>query len=79
MSNSSAKEQIGVTPPKAAAGAKLLTPKEAAQFWRVSESFLAKARMAGDGPPFNKDRSIGPLQRSGFVSVDEVAAASLDQ
>ncbi len=37
----------------------LLTPKEAAQILRVSESFLAKARMAGDGPPFIKiGRSI---------------------
>jgi excisionase family DNA binding protein len=31
---------------------KLLTAKEAAQILRVSESFLAKARMRGDGPPF---------------------------
>ena len=31
---------------------RLLTPKEAAQFLRVSESWLAKARMRGDGPPF---------------------------
>jgi predicted DNA-binding transcriptional regulator AlpA len=33
---------------------KLLTAKEAAQILRVSESFLAKARMRGDGPPFIK-------------------------
>ena len=54
MNNSSAKEQIGAAPPKVAAGAKLLTPKEAAQFWQVSKSFLAKARMAGTEPPFIK-------------------------
>jgi predicted DNA-binding transcriptional regulator AlpA len=30
----------------------LLTPKEVAQFLRVSESWLAKARMRGDGPPY---------------------------
>jgi len=30
----------------------LLTPKEAATRLRVSLSFLAKARMRGDGPPF---------------------------
>ena len=35
--------------------ATLLTPKEVAQIWRVSESFLAKARMRGDGPPFIKN------------------------
>lgn len=32
----------------------LLTPKEAAALLRVSCSWLAKARMAGDGPPFIK-------------------------
>jgi excisionase family DNA binding protein len=38
---------------------RLLTPKEAANFLRVSESWLAKARMRGDGPPFVKiGRSI---------------------
>jgi hypothetical protein len=34
----------------------LLTPKETAQFLRVSESWLAKARMRGDGPQFVKYR-----------------------
>lgn len=38
---------------------RLLTPREAASFLRVSESWLAKARMRGDGPPFVKvGRSI---------------------
>jgi predicted DNA-binding transcriptional regulator AlpA len=32
----------------------LLTPKEAAQFLRLSVSFLAKARMRGDGPRYRK-------------------------
>jgi hypothetical protein len=37
----------------------LLTVKEAAQFLRVSPSWLAKARMRGDGPAFIKvGRSI---------------------
>ena len=31
---------------------RLLTPKETAQFLRVSKSWLAKARMRGDGPPY---------------------------
>jgi predicted DNA-binding transcriptional regulator AlpA len=31
---------------------RLLTPKEAANFLRVSLSWLAKARMRGDGPPY---------------------------
>jgi hypothetical protein len=30
----------------------LLTPKEAAHFLHVSGSWLAKARMRGDGPPY---------------------------
>ena len=32
----------------------LLTPKEAAQYLRHSLSWLAKARMRGDGPPYVK-------------------------
>lgn len=32
----------------------LLTPKEAARLLKVSLSWLAKARMKGDGPPFIK-------------------------
>ena len=37
----------------------LFTPKEAARFLTVSPSWLAKARMRGDGPPFIKiGRSI---------------------
>ena len=32
----------------------LLTAKEAAGFLRLSESFLAKARMRGDGPRYRK-------------------------
>ena len=33
---------------------RLLTPKETAKFLRVSELWLAKARMRGDGPPYVK-------------------------
>jgi predicted DNA-binding transcriptional regulator AlpA len=37
----------------------LLTAKEAASFLRLSPSWLAKARMRGDGPPYAKiGRSI---------------------
>jgi predicted DNA-binding transcriptional regulator AlpA len=32
--------------------AALLTPKEAARLLKVSSSWLAKARMRGDGPPY---------------------------
>jgi predicted DNA-binding transcriptional regulator AlpA len=34
--------------------ATLRTPKEAAQFLKLSTSWLAKARMRGDGPPYIK-------------------------
>jgi len=38
---------------------RLLTPRETSAFLRVSESWLAKARMRGDGPPYVKiGRSI---------------------
>jgi hypothetical protein len=33
-------------------GERLFTPKETAQILRVSESWLAKQRMRGDGPPY---------------------------
>jgi predicted DNA-binding transcriptional regulator AlpA len=40
-------------------GERLLTPKEAANLLRLSTSWLAKARMRGDGPPYTKlGRSI---------------------
>ena len=41
----------------------LLTPKETADFLRLSESFLAKARMRGDGPRYRKlSRSVRYLR-----------------
>ena len=37
----------------------MLTPKELAKFAKVSISWLAKARLRGDGPPFKRfGRSI---------------------
>jgi hypothetical protein len=46
---------------------RLLTPKETADLLRVSDSWLAKSRMTGDGPPFTKvGRSVGYLP-SGVV------------
>jgi excisionase family DNA binding protein len=53
--------ETGSKPQKSAplSGIKLLTPKEAAELLKVSLSWLAKARMRGDGPPFIKiGRSI---------------------
>lgn len=42
------------TPQKSAPPVVLLTPKEAAILLKVSTSWLAKARMRGDGPAFIK-------------------------
>ena len=39
---------------QAKGGLELLTTKEAAALLRLSESFLAKARMRGDGPRYRK-------------------------
>ena len=45
----------GAVPPKSAAPAMvLLTPKDAARMLKVSTSWMAKARMRGDGPLFIK-------------------------
>jgi predicted DNA-binding transcriptional regulator AlpA len=53
----------GVTPSMPAADLELLTPKETAGFLRLSESFLAKARMRGDGPRYRKlSRSVRYLR-----------------
>ena len=57
----------------------LLTAKEAAVYLKASESFLAKARMRGDGPPFIKvGRSIRYTEAAP-AAVDEVAPAALDE
>jgi predicted DNA-binding transcriptional regulator AlpA len=53
--------------PKTATGfERVLLPRDAASLLRVSDSWLAKARMRGDGPPYVKiGRAIrypeGPL------------------
>jgi hypothetical protein len=51
---------------------RMLTSRETAERLRVSESWLAKARMRGDGPPFMKfngvvrygERTVGRWARS---------------
>jgi hypothetical protein len=50
---SSKDTQTGMRPEKAPTSiATLLTPKEAKVLLKVSLSWLAKARMRGDGPPY---------------------------
>ena len=48
--------------------ASLRTPKEAAQFLKLSTSWLAKARMRGDGPAFIK---IGRSVRYSEAALQE--------
>ena len=57
---------------------KLLTPKETAQFLRVSESWLAKARMRGDGPPYLLFGRVHSLWRGRAGPVDEIVCATVD-
>jgi predicted DNA-binding transcriptional regulator AlpA len=44
----------------------LLTEREAADFLRLSQSWLAKARMRGDGPPYMK---LGRAVRYGKLAL----------
>jgi hypothetical protein len=48
-------------------GDRMLTPKEAANFLRVSESWLAKARMRGDGPHYAKFGRAIRYPESGLI------------
>ncbi len=58
------------TPSRAmtAANIKVRTPKEAAELLKVSGSFLAKARMSGEGPPFIK---IGRAVRYSDAALED--------
>ena len=49
-------------------GERMLTVRDAASVLRLSESWLAKARMRGDGPPFVK---IGRSVRYGEGAMRE--------
>jgi hypothetical protein len=48
-------------------GDRMLTPKEAANFLRVSGSWLAKARMRGDGPHYAKVGRAIRYPESGLI------------
>ena len=51
----------------------LRSPKEAAQFLKLSTSWLAKARMRRDGPPYIKFGRVDSLFRSGLIAMDQLA------
>jgi hypothetical protein len=54
MTSQSSYSGGAIAPKPAAPTMVLLTPKDAARMLKVSLSWLAKARMRGDGPPFIK-------------------------
>ena len=56
----------------------LLTPKEAAKFLRLSESFLAKARMRGDGPRYRKLSRAVRYAMSDLVAWLKACAKTFD-
>jgi hypothetical protein len=43
------------------------SPKEAAAYLKVSTSWLAKRRMAGDGPPYSKFGRLVRYSHSGLI------------
>ena len=47
-------ETTGRKPQELSGGERLLPPSDAANLLRLSKSWLAKARMRGDGPPYVK-------------------------
>ena len=53
---------------KSKLGDSLFTPQEAADFLRVSLSWLAKARMRGDGPPFAKFGRVIRYPENGLIA-----------
>ena len=56
----------------------VLTAKEAGTRLKVSLSWLAKARMRGDGPPYIQIGSLHPLHGGRSRSVDEIPPAPVD-
>jgi hypothetical protein len=60
-------------------GERLLTPKQAAHFLCLSTSWLAKARMRGDGPPYSKLGRFHPLHRGRGTRMDEISPAIVDE
>jgi Helix-turn-helix domain len=57
-------------------GDRMLTPEEAANFLRLSESWLAKARMRGDGPPYAKYGRAIRYPESGLIGYTKSRADS---
>ena len=58
---------------------RLLTPKDAANFLRVSPSWLAKARMRGRRPTICEARPLRSLWRGRSGPVDEISFATVDE
>jgi hypothetical protein len=74
MSSSTASIEAAALQKPAIPSFVLLPPKETAQRLKVSTSWLAKARMRGDGP-----RQIHSILRSHAHPMDERTAAAVDE
>ena len=58
---------------------RLLTAKDAGNLLRLSESWLAKARMRGDGPPYVKLGRAIRYREGTPTAVAEITPAVVDQ
>jgi hypothetical protein len=79
MTNQSSLIGSPVPQKQAVAPIVLHTPKEAARLLKFNLSWLAKARMRGDGAALHPDWSVGSLCRGRSGPVDEVPAALVDE
>ena len=62
-------------PSKTGAEFGLLTASDAATFLRLSPSWLAKARMRGDGPPYVKIGRSVRYDEGALSRVDEISSS----
>ena len=58
---------------------RLLTARDAANLLRLSLSWLAKARMRGDGPPYVKIGRAMRYSGGALVQMDEISSATVDE
>ena len=71
------KPRIGAAP-RQNGSERLLTPKEAANLLRLSTSWLAKARMRGDGPAYEA-WSFYSVSGERFTRLDEISSANVNE
>ena len=72
-------ETTGRKPQELSSGERLLPPSDAANLLRLSTSWLAKARMRGDGPPYVKLGRVRSLSRERSGPVAQIADAAVNE